>query len=199
MTGSGGRPGPDADERGDGFHPIKWARPGVRGGRRPGKGRGAPSRRIRLTTGPEGSSFVGTVPKPALRTLALTFVVGVLFASIASKAAGPIRVGPAVDRGTPPSVARAANDTIESFCVDCHNDAMKTGGMSLDGFDVAKASAHRDIAEKMVQEAARRASCPRRTPRSRTVPRGWRSPRRSRRRLTRRPRRPIPDTGRFSG
>jgi hypothetical protein len=101
---------------------------------------------------PEGSNFVGTVPKPALRTLALTFVVGVLFATIASKAAGPARVGPSADRGTPASVARAANTTIDSFCVDCHNDAMKTGGMSLDGFDVAKASAHRDIAEKMVRK-----------------------------------------------
>jgi hypothetical protein len=55
----------------------------------------------------------------------------------------PASAGPAI---------RAANDTIETFCVDCHNDAARTGGLSLENFDVARVANHPDIGEKMVRK-----------------------------------------------
>lgn len=35
-----------------------------------------------------------------------------------------------------PTVAEF-NELIEAYCVDCHNDQLKRGSISLDGFDVA--------------------------------------------------------------
>lgn len=45
----------------------------------------------------------------------------------------------------------AENATITKFCRDCHNDGDLAGEMSLDKFDVAKASDNAATAEKMVR------------------------------------------------
>ena len=36
------------------------------------------------------------------------------------------------------------------YCVTCHNERRKTGGLSLEAFDVAQATKHAEIAEKMI-------------------------------------------------
>jgi hypothetical protein len=66
---------------------------------------------------------------------------------------------PALDRTsrfepqTSQSAVKAAhNDTIQTFCVDCHNDQMKKGELSLETFDVGKAADRAGIAEKMVRK-----------------------------------------------
>src|ERR1043165_2324507 len=48
--------------------------------------------------------------------------------------------------------APSVNDTIQTYCVDCHNDQMKKGELSLETFDVAKAADHAETAEKMIRK-----------------------------------------------
>ena len=41
---------------------------------------------------------------------------------------------------------------VQTYCVVCHNDAMMTGNMSLNGFAVEEASNRAETAEKMVRK-----------------------------------------------
>jgi hypothetical protein len=41
---------------------------------------------------------------------------------------------------------------LAQYCVTCHNDRLKTGGLALDGFDVAQAGSHADVWEKVVRK-----------------------------------------------
>src|SRR5688572_10974798 len=57
-------------------------------------------------------------------------------------------------QGTPkvPATAAAPEDhtaVIRKYCVTCHNDTKKTGGLSLSTFDVARAAQNAEVAEKM--------------------------------------------------
>jgi mono/diheme cytochrome c family protein len=45
-----------------------------------------------------------------------------------------------------------ATQTVQQYCVTCHNDRAKAGDMSLAGFDVARASEHPELAEKMIRK-----------------------------------------------
>src|SRR6185369_16294349 len=42
--------------------------------------------------------------------------------------------------------------TINRYCVPCHSDRLKTGGLSLEGVDVTTPSAHADIWEKVIRK-----------------------------------------------
>lgn len=95
-----------------------------------------------------------------MRKLAFAIVVSVLGMTFASRAdmptgqaraASPEKLATASPSAVP-APSRAANETVQTFCTDCHNDAMKTGGLSLDSFDVAKIGDHPDIGEKMVNK-----------------------------------------------
>jgi hypothetical protein len=44
------------------------------------------------------------------------------------------------------------NMLIGRYCFRCHNDALMTGGLSLESFDAAKAGEHAEIAEKMIRK-----------------------------------------------
>jgi len=44
------------------------------------------------------------------------------------------------------------NAVIRRYCVTCHNDARKTGGLSLASFDVANAAQQAEVAEKMIRK-----------------------------------------------
>ena len=46
----------------------------------------------------------------------------------------------------------AFNDVVENYCKDCHNDQMLTGNLSLDNFDVAKASEDTHVSEKIIRK-----------------------------------------------
>ena len=94
-----------------------------------------------------------------MRKLAFALVVALLFTTLVSRAdmsgglsrAASPKANAASPQPAAPS-ALAANDTIENFCVDCHDDGLRTGGLSLASFDVARAGEHPDIAEKMVRK-----------------------------------------------
>lgn len=44
----------------------------------------------------------------------------------------------------------ALTRVVQRVCVTCHNDQLRTGNLSLQGFDVADASEHAETAEKMI-------------------------------------------------
>jgi hypothetical protein len=68
----------------------------------------------------------------------------------------PVR-GPA-PVGSHPTTSTAARDqqdhnaVVRRYCVTCHNDKTKTGGVSLQAFDVARAADSADVAEKMIRK-----------------------------------------------
>src|SRR3954467_11040527 len=45
-----------------------------------------------------------------------------------------------------------AQATITKYCLTCHNDRLKTGGLSLAGVDLATPSAHADTWEKVIRK-----------------------------------------------
>ena len=86
----------------------------------------------------------------ALAALALPAVV----TALSAQAPRPVSSAPrpaASHAATAPSAA-ANNEAIQTYCVGCHNDRSKAGGLSLATFDVAKADAHADVAEKVVRK-----------------------------------------------
>jgi hypothetical protein len=44
------------------------------------------------------------------------------------------------------------NAVIRRYCVTCHNDTRKTGGLSLAAFDVARAAENAEVSEKMIRK-----------------------------------------------
>ena len=48
--------------------------------------------------------------------------------------------------------AEPANETLKQYCVGCHSDRGKAGGLSLADFDVARAHEHPDTAEKIIRK-----------------------------------------------
>ena len=53
------------------------------------------------------------------------------------------------------SAASAAVDVqkiVSTYCVTCHNDTLKTGGLALDRPELADVAAHADVWEKVVRK-----------------------------------------------
>src|SRR5690349_17610249 len=57
----------------------------------------------------------------------------------------------AVDRNTHQE-REAANVVVKRYCVGCHNDTRKTGGLTLSAFDVWRAADNAEVAEKMIRK-----------------------------------------------
>ncbi len=51
-----------------------------------------------------------------------------------------------------PASPDAGTAVVRRYCLTCHNDTLKTGGMSLQSFDVARAADHAALAEKMIRK-----------------------------------------------
>jgi hypothetical protein len=62
--------------------------------------------------------------------------------------------------GAQPEIRSAGSDMpaseqtalVKQYCTTCHNDRLKTGGLSLAAFDAAAASDHAEIAERMIRK-----------------------------------------------
>ena len=48
--------------------------------------------------------------------------------------------------------AEPANDTLKQFCVGCHSERGKAGGLSLADFDIARAHEQPETAEKIIRK-----------------------------------------------
>jgi len=49
-------------------------------------------------------------------------------------------------------VAPDPNTVVGRYCLRCHNDTQRTGGLSLESFDVSRAGEHAEVAEKMIRK-----------------------------------------------
>ena len=58
---------------------------------------------------------------------------------------------PSGQAATTPSV-EGATQTVKQYCVGCHSERGKAGGLSLADFDVARATEHPDTAEKIIRK-----------------------------------------------
>ena len=46
----------------------------------------------------------------------------------------------------------AQNAVLKRYCVGCHNDKLKTGGLSLEAFDVSRAAEYAETSEKVIRK-----------------------------------------------
>src|SRR5437763_442646 len=51
-----------------------------------------------------------------------------------------------------PAHSQDFNPVVRRYCVGCHNDKGKSGGLSLAAFDVAKAAQNPEVAEKIIRK-----------------------------------------------
>src|SRR5437879_939874 len=68
-----------------------------------------------------------------------------------SQSAAP-RPTPAVSHQAPAAASQDHNALIRRYCVGCHNERTKSGGLSLADFDASKAAEHAEVAEKMIRK-----------------------------------------------
>ena len=91
-------------------------------------------------------------------TLLVTGVYCTVLAIRIGQAGGPATAAAGQQQSAPPVAAPAAASTpkptgdaaIERYCLVCHNDRRKIGGLSLAGFSLALADRHPEVAEKVV-------------------------------------------------
>ncbi len=59
---------------------------------------------------------------------------------------------PAPSRSVQPVPAATLTETVQRYCVVCHNDPMMTGNVSFQGLDIERIGEHPDIAERMIRK-----------------------------------------------
>src|SRR4051812_36341383 len=59
---------------------------------------------------------------------------------------------PAAPSSAQSSAALDQNAVVKRYCVTCHNDTRKTGGLSLASFDVTKAAQNAELSERVVRK-----------------------------------------------
>jgi len=79
------------------------------------------------------------------RTLVAAFVTFVLvcWAPVNGQQAGTATAGPAAD---------VVSDVSRTYCLTCHNDTLKTGGLSLEGLSLDRAGTDAETLEKVVRK-----------------------------------------------
>jgi mono/diheme cytochrome c family protein len=83
------------------------------------------------------------------RLLALTGCCWLVYAAASAPASGRQAAGTA----PPPASAAASYRTIlDQYCVTCHNERLKTGGLVLEALDSARPADHVDVWEKVVRK-----------------------------------------------
>jgi hypothetical protein len=60
----------------------------------------------------------------------------------------------------PPAAAASDREILDRYCVSCHNDRLKTSGLSLEKIDVASAAAAADVWEKVARKLQARVMPP---------------------------------------
>jgi len=93
------------------------------------------------------SSDTPPIVRPVVSWRAWPFaaLVGILVLAPAARA----------QRQPPASVVASADSPralVDQYCVACHNDRLKTAGMSLQTLDFAKAGDHADVLERMLRK-----------------------------------------------
>ncbi len=76
-------------------------------------------------------------------------IAGALGAGIKAEQATPATIVPAASHA---SSAAVPAEMVAQYCATCHSDRAKAGSLSLQGWTVAAADAHRDTTEKMIRK-----------------------------------------------
>jgi hypothetical protein len=71
----------------------------------------------------------------------------VLYASVPQAARSGMQATP-----VPQGAAAGHRTTLDRYCVSCHSDRLKTGGLTLEGLDLARLSDHKDVWEKVIRK-----------------------------------------------
>jgi mono/diheme cytochrome c family protein len=84
----------------------------------------------------------------------LAVCVGLAASSASQQAASRTAVRP--PSAVPASLATTSGlnttDALNTYCIGCHNDKLRRGGLSLASFDASKAGAHAEVAERIVRK-----------------------------------------------
>ena len=80
------------------------------------------------------------------RYVALAGSLAVLAGALSLKAAGPAQTPDTV------SSAPAERALLNRYCVTCHNQKLKTGGLALDGVSLTNVAANREVWEKVLRK-----------------------------------------------
>ncbi|HVZ21363.1 MAG TPA: DUF1592 domain-containing protein [Vicinamibacterales bacterium] len=83
--------------------------------------------------------------------LALSFVAAATSNVLADRSGQAPAAGPEVARSIPASTI-PDRQLIQKYCLACHNERAKTGGLVLEGLDPTQTAAHPDIWEKVVRK-----------------------------------------------
>jgi mono/diheme cytochrome c family protein len=67
-------------------------------------------------------------------------------------AAATPAVKPVASHASGPLTSDAQNALVKQYCITCHSDRMKTGGLSLAEFDAATIDTRAEVAEKMIRK-----------------------------------------------
>jgi mono/diheme cytochrome c family protein len=74
-------------------------------------------------------------------------------AGLSAAQTGSASIGTALPpRVQPATGAQASQSLVTTYCVTCHNARLKTGGLALDGLDLARLPEHADVWEKVVRK-----------------------------------------------
>ena len=94
-------------------------------------------------------------------------------------AATPVNAPPAARPGSAPAqtatavaqagTAGAHGEVVKRYCVTCHNERLKTAGLSLEGVNLTDVAAHADALEKVVRKVRAGMMPPQGMPRPATV------------------------------
>ncbi len=87
------------------------------------------------------------IRRPAVRGLLIVAALGPLLVAVSSRP----QAAPQASTLTVSS-ATDARGAVDKYCVSCHSDRLKTGGLSLQGIDLSKPAAHADTLEKVVRK-----------------------------------------------
>src|SRR6185369_11718252 len=107
--------------------------------------------RLAHDPGPGGSMRLRNTLRIGLIVLAATLLVSVQLRTSAQAVA---TVNPGEPKGSPlqGSPLQSQRQFLDRYCVNCHNDRLKTGGLSLDQVDVSKPDAQPEVWEKVAHK-----------------------------------------------
>ena len=74
------------------------------------------------------------------------------FLAVCAGGAVASSVSPARQAPSSPANVDAAQAVVSRTCSGCHNDRTRSGNISLESFDVARAGQHADVTEKMIRK-----------------------------------------------
>ena len=86
---------------------------------------------------------------PSTAALYLAFLAAFFANAVAARAAEPEK-----ESATAPAMMSPAamNAMVEDYCLMCHSDAAKTGGLTLESFDVSHPEENAEVAEKVIRK-----------------------------------------------